>query len=781
MLFQSLLVLSSAALGLARSVPYKVARQEPSATASAPVGQTTICGDIVAAANEGYQLFTASDAYDCLTSVPFNAAVASRFIGYWNETLQFQSTIAYLKDPPEGYQQPAIDFVVELSRIQQRVDAGTYHNQYDFEADVQLLIYALKDGHVTLTAGVLAAFSFASPYEIVSVSVDGKQEPKIYITDDLLHDSVSEGWTPSPIVTINGTEVNEFLDTYATLNSWGYVETHAEWNNLMSHPTLDIQGGLTTFSGAGTFYPGANLTFTFENGTALNTIWVALYNEPANATGPLTTGGDFYNYFVLGFLPASFEPTPSDDGSGSSGDSTGVAEAAPGNWSAASYGAFPADPKIAQEDLGIYRSGIVSGYLFEDISTGVLSLPSFDAIPQSIGKWTEAVTYFIRNASDAGVSKVVIDLQRNSGGTPFLAYTTFKAFFPDLMPFAGSRRRSFELANVLGSAKSEWWNSLNEANETERFTKYESAADEWVITDRLNAATGNNFSSWQEYQGPVNEKGDSFSLVERYDLANPTFDTAAFDQWYPTMYMADRSDWAFTERTFNPDQIVLLTDGLCASTCSLFVEMMTQAGVKTIVAGGRPESGPMQTASGNRGARSYDTYSLDLDMATAREIDEQIEVNVNATVPEVRDPSIFIKYAQFNLRDQIRKDDTTPLQFKYEAADCRIYYTLANVYNMTRLWHDVSAAAFQDPSLCVEGSTGFSTNNNPNPIAPPKPITQQPILSLNTSVVRQTKLDDNPDDGIHTDVKRALILQILELTRLPECMGMLRAPTNWFM
>jgi hypothetical protein len=218
--------------------------------------------------------------------------------------------------------------------------------------------------------------------------------------------------------------------------------------------------------------------------------------------------------------------------------------------------------------------------------------------------------------------------------------------------------------------------------------------------------------------------------------------------------MADRSDWAFTERTFNPDQIVLLTDGLCASTCSLFVEMMTQAGVKTIVAGGRPESGPMQTASGNRGARSYDTYSLDLDMATAREIDEQVEVNVNATVPEVRDPSIFIKYAQFNLRDQIRKDDTTPLQFKYEAADCRIYYTLANVYNMTRLWHDVSTAAFQDSSLCVEGSTGFSTTNNTNPIAPPKPITQQPILSLNTSVVRQTKLDDNPNDGIHTDVRR---------------------------
>ncbi|UPX11528.1 uncharacterized protein EKO05_0002131 [Ascochyta rabiei] len=748
MLLQSLLVLGCAAFGLARSVPHKIARQEPSPTANAPA-QSTICGDIIEAVNEGYQLFAASDAYECLTSVPFNSAVASRFIKYWNETLQFQSTLAYLKSPPEGYQQPAIDFVAELGRIQQRVEAGEYYNQYNFEADVQLLVLALKDGHVTLTAGVLAAFSFASPYEVVSASIDGKQAPKIYITDDLLPEYASEGWKPSAIATINGTEVNEFLTAYAALNSWGYVEPHAEWNDLMSHPTLDIQGGLTTFSGSGTFYPGDKLIFTFENGTSLDTIWLAVYNEPANATGPLTTGGDFYNYFVLGLLPASYEPTASE-----SSESSDTPQAAPGNWSEASYGAFPEDPNIAQDDLGVYHSGLVTGYFYNDISTGVLSLPSFDAIPESIGNWADAVTYFIGNASDAGVTRVVIDLQRNSGGTPFLAYTSFKAFFPDLTPFAGSRRRSFELANVLGSATTEWWNSLNEANETERYTKYDAAANEWVITDRLDAATGNNFSSWQEYQGPVGDNGDTFSLLERYDLANPTFDTAAFDQWYPVMYLPDKSDWAFTERKFNPDQIVLLTDGLCASACSLFIEMMTQAGVKTIVAGGRPATGPMQAASGNRGARSYDTYTLDNDMLTARQLDEQVSTNVNATVPEVRDSSIFIKYAQFNLRDQVRKGDTTPLQFKYEAADCRIYYTLANIYNMTRLWHDVSAAAFVDSSLCVEGSTGFSKTNNTNPTAPPKVGAQAPILSPNTSLAKQAKWDEDPDDGLHSDVGR---------------------------
>lgn len=470
-------------------------------------------------------MFAASDAYECLTSVPFNSAVASRFIAYWNETLEFQTTLAYLKSPPEGYQQPPVDVASELTKIQQRVDAGAYQNQYDFEADIQLLNYALKDGHVALNAGILSAFSFGSPWEITSASIDGKQTPRIYITDDLLPEKASQPWSPSPVVTINGTEVNEFVRTYAALNSWGYLEPHAEWNDLMSHPTLDIQGGLTTFSGSGTFYPGDDLIFTFENGTSLDTLWIAIYNEPANATGPLTTGGDFYNYFVLGLLPASFVPIaspPEDDGSGS--DS---AESTPGNWSEASYGAFPENPDIVQDSLGVFSTGIVTGYFFKDISTGVLSLPSFDPIPESIGDWSFTVASFIANISNAGVDKVVIDLQRNSGGTPLLAYTTFKNFFPDLTPFAGSRRRSFELANVLGSATTEWWNSLDENDDANRLTKFESAANEWVVTDRLNAATGNNFSSWSEYQGPIKAEGDEFSLIERYDLANPTFDTVS--------------------------------------------------------------------------------------------------------------------------------------------------------------------------------------------------------------------------------------------------------------
>ena len=129
-----------------------------------------------------YTIFYAALVFECLTSVPFNPAVATRFINYYNMTLQFQSTLAYLKDPPEDYQQLPVDVVQVLEQIQRNVTAGYYKNQYAFEAELQLLVNQIHDGHVELSAGIMAAFSFASPYGLVSASVDGEQPPEIYLS-----------------------------------------------------------------------------------------------------------------------------------------------------------------------------------------------------------------------------------------------------------------------------------------------------------------------------------------------------------------------------------------------------------------------------------------------------------------------------------------------------------------------------------------------------------------------------------------------------------------------
>lgn len=139
------------------------------------------------------------------------------------------------------------------------------------------------------------------------------------------------------------------------------------------------------------------------------------------------------------------------------------------------------------------------------------------------------------------------------------------------------------------------------------------------------------------------------------------------------------------------------------------MEMMHhEAGVRTVVAGGRPTYGPMQSPAQSRGARFYDTESLDEHIQGVQEYLQDLNDTANALLPN-RTIDLYVSYATVNLRDQVRQDEHVPLQFLYEAANCRIFYTPKTWYNYTALWQYAADAIWTDPDLCVQGSTGYAT------------------------------------------------------------------------
>ena len=115
-----------------------------------------------------------------------------------------------------------------------------------------------------------------------------------------------------------------------------------------------------------------------------------------------------------------------------------------------------------------------------------------------------------------------------------------------------------------------------------------------------------------------------------------------------------------------------------------------------MVAGGPPSEGPMQALGGTRGALSYSADYLDSDISL---------FSIQPPLPN-RNISTWIQYAGFTLRDQIRQGEDFPLQFAYEAADCRIYYTPNTFVNYPALWQYAADAIWKNSSLCVPGSTG---------------------------------------------------------------------------
>jgi hypothetical protein len=164
--------------------------------------------------------------------------------------------------------------------------------------------------------------------------------------------------------------VTEYLEAFAANNSQGTLEPHADWNQLMYSPALDIQGYMDTFSGDAVFYPGDTITFEFENGTTITDNWLGIYWSQG-PTGPLETGGDFYNFFVLGLYPASYDPDAGDSSASSAAPSASAAPTASSSAAAAAATttttavgwdsfAYPT-PDIAQPDLGIYGGGYLSG------------------------------------------------------------------------------------------------------------------------------------------------------------------------------------------------------------------------------------------------------------------------------------------------------------------------------------------------------------------------------------------------------------------------------------
>ena len=715
-----------------------------------------------------YVLFLASDAYDCLITAPFNATVASGLVSYYKDFLQFQSTLAYLKDPPPSYQQPSIDVLASLDALQSQVQAGTFKTEYDFEVALQTVIYAIHDAHVSLSAGILSIFTFGSPLRIVSVSSNGIELPKIYIPDDLIEVAQNNvTWSPSPVSSINGQEATDFLTQFAATNAEGTIEPNADWNQLMSNPAGDVLNLLSAFEGSTIFYPGANISFVFENGTTYDDLpWLAGYTDNVDSDTPaLSSGQDLYDYFVLGIIP---EDTPaaaspslsasststlagaatsstissSDDGSTITPTPSPSASATPSSWS---YSPFPSNPIIAQPNLGEDNGGVITGYFLNDGITAVLSIPSFEVTGEAVVSFSTTIGDFISRTKAAGLTRIIIDLQRNTGGSDILAIDAFKQFFPSIDAFNAARLRANAFGDALGNTLTTYY-STQQINES----FYEAlSADVWVAPVYLNAATGANFTSWPEFFGPHPDHGDVFTTVQRDNLSSIIFDENASDDSDTSSGIViygygDRS--VTSPQPFDADQIILLSDAFCSSSCAIFVELMHhQGGARTVVAGGRPELGPMQFASGSRGAQTY--YNIDLDADI--EVAQILNSSISPLPQDSSDIDFYINYAQSNIKDSIREGEDFPLQFGYEAADCRIFYTTWTAYNLENLWNYVIDAFFRNPELCINGAANLTspvTNTNqtgptPKPSEIPTPTTPGGVADLILKGLQYSKRD----------------------------------------
>lgn len=117
---------------------------------------------------------------------------------------------------------------------------------------------------------------------------------------------------------------------------------------------------------------------------------------------------------------------------------------------------------------------------------------------------------------------------------------------------------------------------------------------------------------------------------------------------------------------------------------------------------------------------------------------------------------IFINYAGLNLRDQIRKGSDVPLQFSYEPADCRIFYTVDTWNDYEALWNYAASAIWTNSSLCVQNSLNYTSSpatvsvTQASSVPSPTALTAQPSSFADTIMKLGFGAPPAPDSGAIT-------------------------------
>ncbi|KAL0929818.1 peptidase s41 family protein [Colletotrichum truncatum] len=659
----------------------------------------------------------AVEAFNCLDSVPVDTEGNSKLIDQLKQVWQFHSEIGWLKNPGNDWEYGPLDIMGELDEIKSNL--GSYESEYAVQLAIQNITIRTGNFHFSYYPDILQIFNFQRRFRVASISTDGKALPKLYVHEDVAaltdgDDSVSD------IKSINGMNPYDFLMENAHSQ---YIDSDGRMNRMFAKGDTDHDGAFALQ----TKYDGNSTDVVWTNSSEASVLNIAV--SKLNFEG-VVDGETFFKKFCTGALTGAKSSSSSDK------EKEVISPGILGPVPTIPIGTYHLGPRAKRQNIpsiGAYASavaeaktGTVAGYFltgsgFSDVA--VLKIISFSNPDET--KFTETdfnndfqatIESFLQKCISENKQKLIIDLRENGGGNANLLIDAFMQLFPDMDPFSAQRYRTTEAFTKIGDAINEVYTNSELANKFQTGFDIDIQKVEifryWAWW-HFRTAKGNNFDSWDQFNGPLDLNNDRFTTTFRYNYSN-----------------ADRlsilpDGFNFVEGSrptaFQPSNVVMFTDALCGSSCASFHEELKNiAGVKAVTVGGRPQNKPIQTITGSKGgeviplinfvkvAFNVLNVSSTIGLTSVKSDDDSI-----TAVADV--PNVAIRVGDSSSRaqsqDQVRKGDrtATPLQYIYEAADCRIFYTAESYAKPVEAWKQVWSAHL-DNSKCVEGSTGHKSS-----------------------------------------------------------------------
>ncbi|KAF4621280.1 hypothetical protein D9613_000757 [Agrocybe pediades] len=359
-------------------------------------------------------------------------------------------------------------------------------------------------------------------------------------------------------------------------------------------------------------------------------------------------------------------------------------------------------------------------YMLKDNSTGVLALGSFSA-----GNFTlfgESLLSGLLGLKAAGAKNLIVDVTNNGGGKNVLlspplkelTKSVYRVYLHCTLASSYSKTRS---STSLRAANT--WKIIGPKESTEPQAGLDSSTRAGPLAQLIvqKIASGGDpdellsynpvqwtnashhaFPSLTNWMKPtidtvINGKHDSFS--QRYGLLLALFHGTSL---IVTQYFALRRlgqecqpfSWEAPDYAlFEPEDVLIISNGRCASSCSLFsITMSKSEGVRTAVLGGK--HGVPQEYCGTVGGQSTDFSMVDTEVKSTK--------LKNHTLAPPDFLSNSVQGITWRLGYGI-DDPEQPEEWQPHPADINIPLTLETVNNPVAIWESIASKEFRKQKL----------------------------------------------------------------------------------